>query len=78
MNKQLLCASGGKCEGVCREEHLHHKRQGLKDGKKTDRKGRSIYINDPYKDCPSAFENKVKRDHKKREEEEEYDFNYDY
>lgn len=43
---EYLCASGGKCEGKCADEHLHRKRNwidlcpaayGNKAGKRRDR-----------------------------------------
>ena len=51
--KDLLCASGGKCEGICREKHLHRKRGGYKVKGKT--------INEPFKMCKSAYEKRIPR-----------------
>lgn len=51
----LLCASGGKCEGICREEHLHRPRYaGVKAGVKDERgqSGQSQWA----ERCPSAYE----------------------
>lgn len=66
---ELMCASGGKCEGICKETNLNRKRVGLKDGKKTDKKGKPIYISEPYNVCPSAYENKPKRVYRKCDED---------
>jgi hypothetical protein len=35
-----LCASGGKCEGICKERHLHRKRDWA----------------EPKNQCPSAYQ----------------------
>lgn len=54
-SQNLLCASGGKCAGICRELHLHRPRYaGVKAGVKDERgqAGRRQWA----KRCPSAYE----------------------
>ena len=47
MDEKLLCACGGKCEGVCREKHLNRVR--LKNTKQEFNKCSAAYIK-PSKD----------------------------
>ncbi|KKN66058.1 hypothetical protein LCGC14_0475360 [marine sediment metagenome] len=49
MSNILLCACGGKCEGVCRENHLDRVRlRGTKE---------------EFVKCPSAYTEEKRRDH---------------
>jgi len=49
---ELLCASGGRCEGICREQHLNRPRfAGVKMPKNPNEKRK------PWAErCPSAYE----------------------
>jgi hypothetical protein len=53
---ELQCASGGKCEGICRELHLHKPRYaGVKSSKKGDSRGTPVPSQWAER-CPSAHE----------------------
>ena len=64
-----MCASGGKCEGGCREKHLNRKRVGLKDGNKKTKQGEHVWINPPHSACKSAYTPVAKRVYRKRDED---------
>ena len=51
-DRKLLCACGGRCEGVCREQHLHRPRFA---NPKATAKG-AIGQTQWAKRCPSAYE----------------------
>jgi len=71
--KDLLCACNGqKCSGVCRKYNLNRKRVGLVDGRRLDKNGNKIYINNPHNICPNAYEEYIKPVWKERKDESVY------
>ena len=53
-DQELLCACGGKCEGICREQHLYRERTANPTAKAKGAVGIKSWTNPPNQ-CPESY-----------------------